>query len=219
MGTWFSDPIPSRDSGQIQIVNIDGPVIRNNIWPIFLQNTPHFWFFLLKTLQIEYLFTKKKNTPEWHHSGKVEIFTSVCIMCTMCTMFTNHHAHHHLYHVCPIYHVCHLWPPKVHHRGSRSTKDTKVDFNLESNCIRSTIRLTYLNKPFTHLHLLHIYNYKSHQWSKWILISGAVLPSPQMIFLAKLLGGVKKWVKWKSGHFWPPQKSHLEPSERKSEEN
>ena len=79
------------------------------------------------------------------------------------------------------------------------------DFNLESNCIRSTIRLTYLNKPFTHLHLLHIYNYKSHQWSKWILISGAVLPSPQMIFLAKLLGGVKKWVKWKSGHFWPPK--------------
>ena len=90
-------------------------------------------------------------------------------------MYHVHHVHHiyHLYHVCPIYHVYHVYfraegakvdrrstegrPLKVTH-GSEG-RPSVVDFNLESNCIQSTILLTYINKPVTHLHLIHLHIY------------------------------------------------------------
>merc|ERR1712052_14252 len=90
---------------------------------------------------------------------------TICIMCTMCTMQTF---------APKARRSTEGRPPKVNHRGSTEGRPSVVDFNLESNCNRSTILFTYLNK---HIYILYIY--KSHQCSNFnqsinvpILISG-----------------------------------------------
>ena len=54
------------------------------------------------------------------------------------------------------------------------------DDNLESNCIRSTIFLMYLNKPFTHLHFTHLqftsmFQVNFNQWGGATFISDDIL--------------------------------------------